>query len=76
MTCLLKEDVSIITSDPLKFNNVPASKSYLRKQLQSHPYYPNLVSVSDALKELKLRILPSCRLSLILIFEKDFCLKF
>jgi hypothetical protein len=31
---------------------IPVSKSYLKQQLQSHPDYPSLLSITDTLNEL------------------------
>ena len=38
--------------DYLKLLNIPASKTWFRKQVASHPEYPSILSFSDALNQL------------------------
>jgi hypothetical protein len=54
MTRLLKENVSIVTYELLKFNKVLLTESYLKIHLYSHPNSHSLVSVNDMLREHKI----------------------
>lgn len=46
----LNDNASSITYSLLNELRVPVTKGFLRKELQSHPYYPSLLAVSDILK--------------------------
>lgn len=48
----MKPNIEKIVSKWLKKLAIPTSKSFIKKQLRSHPEYPSLVSITDTLDEL------------------------